>query len=138
MFIQIFKSDIDKTQSTFFETTTALACWYFKKENVDIAIMETGLGGRFDSVTACNANIFGITSISIDHSHILGDNLIMIAKEKIAAIQEKSTVYSVKHESSIESLITKKCVKKNCYYHFERNGLLSFLKKLGITWPSYI
>ena len=46
IFIKTFKKQIEKSEATFFETITAMAFWYFKKENVDIAILETGLGGR--------------------------------------------------------------------------------------------
>ena len=87
--------------------------------------METGLGGRFDSVTACNANIFGFTSISMDHNHILGNNLRMIAKEKIAAIQKNAQVYSVKQKSITEALITKKCIERRCSYHFIKTNKFS-------------
>ena len=54
LFIKTYKLIIEKHKITFFECMTALAYWYFKKENVDIAIMETGLGGRLDSVSICN------------------------------------------------------------------------------------
>ena len=51
---------------------TALALWYFNKENVDIAILETGLGGRLDSVSVCKPELIVFTPISLDHQHILG------------------------------------------------------------------
>ena len=87
-FIQSYKEDIDKIEATFFETTTAMACWYFKKENVDIAIMETGLGGRLDSVSICKPLAMAITPVSLDHVEILGETLREIAVEKAGAMKK--------------------------------------------------
>ena len=73
-------------------------------EKVDYAIMETGLGGKFDSVTACGAKIVGITSISMDHAHILGNNILDITNEKVAAIMPKSTVFSVFQSKKVNKI----------------------------------
>ena len=81
---------------------TVMAAWYFNKSNVDYAIMETGLGGQFDSVTACKANLFGITSISKDHSHILGNSL-LIPKQRFMSALYCSSVKS--HMRTIFPLI---------------------------------
>ena len=67
---------------TFFELMTALAFMHFADEKVDIAVIETGLGGRLDSTNVITPEIVGITSISIDHQAQLGDNIASIAKEK--------------------------------------------------------
>ncbi len=64
LFIEKTKKDIDQLQSTFFEVTTAMAFDYFAKRNVDIAIIETGLGGRLDATNVLRPIITGITSIS--------------------------------------------------------------------------
>ena len=94
-FIKKFKPQIESVDASFFEVMTVMAVWYFSERKVDYAIMETGLGGRFDSVTACGAKIIGITPISMDHSHILGESILEIANEKIAAIKPNSDVFSV-------------------------------------------
>ena len=77
----------------------------FVKENkVEIAILETGLGGRLDSVTACQNNILGFTNISRDHESILGETLKKIAKEKAQAIINcKQKIFSVKQNTIIIS-----------------------------------
>ena len=85
LFIKSYKTDIEKYEATFFETITALAFYYFKKEDVDIAIMETGLGGRLDSVSICEPLATIITPISYDHMEILGETLTEIAFEKAGA-----------------------------------------------------
>ena len=61
---------IKKIKATFFETTTAMALDYFNKKSVDIAIIETGLGGRLDSTNVISPLVCGITSISLDHTDI--------------------------------------------------------------------
>ena len=82
-FIKTYKNKINNLSASFFEVMTALAVWYFHKNKVDIAILETGLGGRLDSVSACKSELLVFTSISLDHQHILGDTIEEIAKEKV-------------------------------------------------------
>ena len=71
-FINKYREDILNLSSTFFETMTVLALDFFQYHKVDVAILETGLGGKYDSVTACNPSLQLFTSISKDHMHILG------------------------------------------------------------------
>ena len=113
-FINIYKDAIEKIEASFFEVMTAMAFWYFQKNKVDYAIMETGLGGKYDSVTACNADIFGITSISKDHQNILGNNLEDIAKEKVSAISAHSHAYYVNQNKIVEKIISDYCNQKQC------------------------
>ena len=87
-FIEIYKYDIKLIDSSFFEVVTTMAFWYFNNNNVDIAVMETGLGGRLDSVTCCEPILSVITSISLDHMEILGDTINKIAIEKAGIIKK--------------------------------------------------
>src|SRR3712207_2650273 len=90
-----------ETVPTFFEQVTAIAVSAFGEAKIDLAILETGLGGRFDSVTATRAEIAAITQIDYDHQKILGDTLKEIASEKAAIIREgidrKSTRLNSSH-----------------------------------------
>lgn len=72
---------------TFFELTTALAWLWFCECKVDIAVLEVGLGGRLDSTNICNPEVCVITTISRDHTHILGTRLSEIAAEKAGIIK---------------------------------------------------
>lgn len=72
---------------TFFEHVTAIAFLAFREAEVDMAILETGLGGRLDSTTAANARAVGITQIALDHEEYLGSSLADIAAEKAAIIR---------------------------------------------------
>lgn len=77
---------------TFFEATTAVAFELFRRARVDIAVIEVGLGGRFDSTNVAPARIGAITSIGLDHQDLLGDTLEAIAFEKAGIIKPGMTV----------------------------------------------
>ena len=72
---------------TFFEITTLLAWMLFDEEDVEIAVLETGLGGRLDCTNVCRPLVTVITSIGLDHTHILGDTLSLIAAEKAGILK---------------------------------------------------
>lgn len=75
---------------TYFEHITAMALLAFADAGVELAILETGLGGRLDATTAANAEIAAITRIDLDHQEYLGDTIKQIAAEKAAIIHEKT------------------------------------------------
>src|SRR6266576_1306215 len=76
-----------ETLPTFFEHVTAIALLAFREAKVELAILETGLGGRLDSTTAAGADIGAITPIAMDHEEYLGNTLAEIAAEKAAIIR---------------------------------------------------
>jgi len=80
---------------TFFEIITAIAFLQFADHNVDLAIIETGLGGRLDSTNVIVPELIGITSISIDHQNLLGETLDCIATEKAGVIKKGVPVLTV-------------------------------------------
>lgn len=67
---------------TYFELGTVVALWHFAQEKVDVAVLETGLGGRLDATAAVTPSVAAITSISLDHTEHLGHTLAAIAREK--------------------------------------------------------
>jgi dihydrofolate synthase/folylpolyglutamate synthase len=81
-FIHWMRPIIDEAGATFFEATTALAFWYFQKEAVEYAVIETGLGGRFDATNVLTPELTVITPIGKDHEERLGRTLTRIALEK--------------------------------------------------------
>lgn len=97
---------------TFFEQVTAIALSIFADEKVEIAILETGLGGRFDATTATNAEIVAITPIDYDHQNILGNTLTAIAGEKAAIIRHDTKVFIAPQKEKAESVILRKCEEK--------------------------
>ena len=84
---ELFSKEIE---ATFFEVLTLLAFLHFKKKEVEIAVIEVGLGGRLDATNIINPILSVITSISLDHTHILGATLDEIAREKGGVIKENT------------------------------------------------
>ena len=81
-FLEQWISPAEAIGATFFELTTALAFEWFVKQNVDMAVIETGLGGRLDSTNVITPHVATVTSIGLDHIDLLGDTLDAIAREK--------------------------------------------------------
>ena len=94
---------------TFFEQVTAIALKYFADKKIEIAILETGLGGRFDSTTAAKAEIVAFTPIDLDHQNILGNSLKEIASEKAAIIRNDTKVFSTEQPKEAKNVIYEKC-----------------------------
>ncbi len=87
-FIERYKDDFEKIQPSFFEMTVGLAFDYFSKSNIDIAVIEVGLGGRLDSTNVITPEVSVITNISFDHTALLGNTLEKIATEKAGIIKK--------------------------------------------------
>lgn len=100
-----------ETVPTYFEQVTAIALFAFAEAKVELAILETGLGGRFDATTAANAEIVGITPIDLDHQRILGETLAEIAAEKAAIIRANTKVIIGKQKSQAENVILERIKK---------------------------
>ncbi|MGI9044855.1 MAG: bifunctional folylpolyglutamate synthase/dihydrofolate synthase [Gemmatimonadaceae bacterium] len=81
-FLDRWRSVAEKLGATFFEITTAMAFDYLASQKVDVAVIETGLGGRLDATNVISPLVSGITSIAIDHVEFLGDTEEQIATEK--------------------------------------------------------
>lgn len=96
-----------KTIPTYFEQVTAMALVAFAEAKVELAILETGLGGRFDAVTAANAEIAAITRIDLDHQEYLGETIEEIAAEKAAIIRPdtKAVVIGEQLKGALEVLL---------------------------------
>jgi len=112
-FMEHAGSTIKEIKSTFFETTTAMALDHFKRHGVDVAVIETGLGGRLDSTNVIKPDLVVITSISMDHMEILGNTIEKIAKEKAGIIKEKVPVISVAHSETVQKILCDKAHEKN-------------------------
>jgi dihydrofolate synthase/folylpolyglutamate synthase len=91
-YVAAFKPAIEKTGATFFEATTCVAFRYFADENVDIAIVEVGLGGRLDATNTLDPLASVITSIGFDHMEYLGPTIPSIAAEKGGIVKKRTPV----------------------------------------------
>lgn len=105
---------IIKNQLTFFEVTTALAFQYFNDMEVDYAVIETGLGGRLDATNVINPLGIVITSISLEHTNILGNNISSIAFEKASIIKQGKKVFTAKLAPEAKTVVARKSKEENC------------------------
>ena len=87
-FTERIKPLVEEINPSFFEITVAMAFEYFAQQNIDVAIIETGLGGRLDSTNIINPELSVITNIGWDHMNLLGDSLEKIAFEKAGIIKQ--------------------------------------------------
>lgn len=94
---------------TFFEHITAIALLAFREAKVELAILETGLGGRLDSTTAAGARLVAITPVAMDHQEYLGTTLREIAGEKAAIIRPGTTAIIAPQEKAAFEVITRRC-----------------------------
>jgi len=99
-------------QLTFFEALTVLAFAHFKKKGTDFQVLEVGLGGRFDATNVAKPEVCIITSISFDHTEILGDTLEKIAFEKAGIIKPGSLVVLSPQSEEVTSVISDVCHKQ--------------------------
>ena len=98
---------------SFFEMTVALAFEYFSKSKVDIAIIETGLGGRLDATNIIIPELSIITNIGKDHSEFLGNNIIDIANEKAGIIKKEIPVVLSEYQKEVFSVFQEMAMKLN-------------------------
>jgi dihydrofolate synthase/folylpolyglutamate synthase len=94
---------------TFFEQVTAVALIAFREAGVELAILETGLGGRLDSTTAAKAGVVAITQIAMDHEQYLGETIQSIAAEKAAIIRPGVTAIIGKQNPEALSVLLERC-----------------------------
>ncbi|HEV7743722.1 MAG TPA: folylpolyglutamate synthase/dihydrofolate synthase family protein [Pyrinomonadaceae bacterium] len=94
---------------TFFEHVTAIALLAFSRAGIELAILETGLGGRLDATTAVGARTVAITPISLDHQDYLGNTLAEIAAEKAAVIHPDSLVVVAPQSEVARRVIIERC-----------------------------
>lgn len=112
-FIKKNKPFFEVHQLSFFEMSVGLAFDYFSKESVDIAIIEVGLGGRFDSTNIITPEVALITNISKDHIDILGDTLPKIAHEKAGIIKKNTPVVISEYDTQTAPIFIEKAKEEN-------------------------
>lgn len=112
-FIQKLKDLPEDIQPSFFEFTTIMAFEYFYQQNVDIAIIEVGLGGRLDSTNIIKPLVSAITNVQLDHQNILGDSLEEIAGEKAGIIKNSIPVIFGDENEVAKNIIKNKAEREN-------------------------
>jgi dihydrofolate synthase / folylpolyglutamate synthase len=108
----------DDYYPTFFEITTALALDYFRAVNVDLVILETGLGGRLDATNIVTPLASVLTSIDLDHQRWLGNTIDEIALEKAGIIKPAIPVVSVPQIAQVRSVIEKVALERSAPLYY--------------------
>ncbi|MFN3195861.1 MAG: bifunctional folylpolyglutamate synthase/dihydrofolate synthase [Chlorobiota bacterium] len=98
----------EELDATFFEITTVMAFMHFHNHEVDVAVIETGMGGRFDSTNILSPTVTCITDIDLDHQEFLGDTIEQISFEKAGIIKQDTPVVTTNQDESILNVINKK------------------------------
>tara|TARA_Y100000766_G_scaffold263731_1_gene255922 strand:- start:65 stop:1255 length:1191 start_codon:yes stop_codon:yes gene_type:complete len=111
----------NRNNFSFFEMTVGLAFNYFNNENVDIAIIEVGMGGRLDSTNIINPILSIITNISIDHTKFLGNNITDIAHEKAGIIKPGTPVVIGETQEEIKDIFIETAKENNSEISFADN-----------------
>ncbi|WP_088323266.1 bifunctional folylpolyglutamate synthase/dihydrofolate synthase [Polaribacter tangerinus] len=109
---------LEKQQLSFFEMTVGLAFDHFSSENVDIAIIEVGLGGRLDSTNILIPEVSVITNIGLDHTDFLGETLPEIAQEKAGIIKQNIPVVIGEKQTEVVSIFKNKAVFQEAIISF--------------------
>ena len=116
---------------SFFELTTMMAFDYFRKEKVDFAVIETGLGGRLDSTNIITPILSVITNISFDHTQFLGDTLPKIAAEKAGIIKCRVSVVIGEAEGEVRNVFAEKAKEMQAPITFaeDNNQIVSYRRE---------
>ncbi|MBI1375388.1 MAG: hypothetical protein GC159_21955 [Phycisphaera sp.] len=152
-FVELLKSVQTKVKyngsnnPTFFEVITAVAMRYFADQAVDLAILETGLGGRLDATNVVEPEVVGLTQISIDHTNILGKKITQIAAEKAGIMKKGVPAITVEQEPEVMKVFREHAEKIGApleengkeiefSYRFEANRELGPHTRVCLTTPN--
>ncbi|PKP61143.1 MAG: hypothetical protein CVT88_00880 [Candidatus Altiarchaeales archaeon HGW-Altiarchaeales-1] len=125
------KDTIEKFDLTFFEAVTLMAFLYFEKKKIEIAVIEVGMGGRYDATNVINPILTIISNISLDHQEFLGNDEISIAKEKAGIIKNNVPLITCVYQPEILNLYRETCRQKNSeliHLNFFPKGIYKDLK----------
>lgn len=115
---------VEHLQPSFFEMTFAMATDYFRLQNVDVAIWETGMGGRLDSTNVVNPEVAAITNIALDHTRFLGDTIAAIAAEKAGIIKKNIPVVIGQKQPEAQEVFLDVATRMNASLSFASEEVL--------------
>lgn len=136
-FVEVFRDamryiDVAKERGiahpSFFEFVFLMGVLYFKKQQVDVAIIETGMGGRLDATNVVKPIVSIITSVGLDHTQFLGETIEEIATEKAGIIKPKVPVVYFDRKDVATSVISKYCKKQGAILHLVEKKQYNLLK----------
>lgn len=117
-FVSQHQELFEELKPSFFEMTYAMAACWFATQNIDVAVMETGMGGRLDSTNTCRPVLSVITNISPDHMQFLGNTLAAIAAEKAGIIRQGVPVVVGQTQPETDGVFTSRCssLQSPCFH----------------------
>ena len=142
-FFNAWGNHLEDIRLSYFEISTVIAFWYFRRMEVDLAIIETGLGGRLDSTNVIHPLLSVITSVGLDHQDILGGSLEEIASEKAGIIKKSTPVIIGKLPEAAEQVCEAAARKRKAPIAYARSaqpewndGVIT-LNKPGISFITH-
>jgi len=136
-FIQENKAFLEKQQLSFFEMTVGMAFDFFEKEQVDIAVIEVGLGGRLDSTNIITPEVSVITNIGFDHIQFLGETLPEIAFEKAGIIKKNIPIVIGEHQLEVKTVFIEKALEMSSQIVFASDEIVSYKTDLLGEYQRY-
>lgn len=138
--LEKFKSEFSQDPLTEFEITTVMAFEYFSKENCDVVILETGMGGRLDATNIIDVPLCSvITTISLDHTNFLGKNIEEIASEKLGIVKRGSClILGANIENSVVNMAKKVCNNLNSDLILADSSMVSDFKSDGFNKSEFV
>ncbi len=137
---EMLMPESDRLGCTFFEITTVMAFKYFESKNVDIAVIETGMGGRFDSTNIITPEVSVITTIGLEHREYLGNSLAEIAFEKAGIIKQSVTAVIGPNEQEAMIVLANAAIEKDApaiYCNMAKHGNYKLNGDLSMTVDIY-
>lgn len=136
-FVEQYRTFFEPLHPSFFELTTAMAFLHFANQQVDVAVIEVGLGGRLDCTNIITPDLSVITNISFDHVGLLGDTLTKIASEKAGIIKPHTTVVIGEHNSETYPVFYHEASNKQAPIIFAQDTQLYTHKECNIDYDIY-
>ena len=135
-FVEKYRNEVEPIMPSFFELTMEMAFLYFAEQAVDVAVIETGLGGRLDSTNIIQPDLCVITNIGLEHTQYLGDTLPKIAAEKAGIIKPQTpVVIGEAGDDEVKQVFIDKARAQNASIVFAETVLSDFsAQKTGKGW----
>ncbi len=118
LFFNKYESQLEDYRLSYFEISAALAFWFFSKQEIELAFIEVGLGGRLDATNIVNPEVSIITSVGLDHQQVLGNTEAEIAREKAGIIKPETPVVVGNVSDEVSEVIAKKASLKDAEIFF--------------------
>jgi dihydrofolate synthase/folylpolyglutamate synthase len=138
-FVEEFKPILEEVDASFFEISTTMAFWIFAEENIEIALIETGMGGRLDATNVLTPILSLITNIGFDHMQFLGNTYEEIAQEKAGIIKPGVPVIIGQTNTETKPVFQRKANNENSEIYFTENYVHTEIaeSESGLTLHAY-